>query len=254
MPSNVIIVSTSSSSTVVPSAGDKSFGQMKSDVAAFFGMDQDPAKVALAGRVIHDIIDELNMKQIWVFNLVTGPDTSTVGGQATYSLPTDFWKVYNAQKTSDIDYQIDAIRQSTFDTVFVSQRNINGFPYVMVIKNTFRDTTVTLFPTPDAVYTFNIKYFKLIGKPADDASFFDLPTPYQVVPKYGAMSRFAALNHQADLMAYWERVYAKVYGEMKASDEDMGDESGLRFINVEETAGRISYINPAARPRAYDLF
>jgi len=255
MPSGLIVTTSSSAAaSVTPAAGDTTFGQMKADVAAFYGMDQDATKVELAGRAIKDIIDELNMKQIWIFNLVTSADMTTTNGTSSYTLPSDFWKVYNIRKTSDIDYPIDVIRQKMFDSVFISQRSINGFPYVAVIKNTFRDGTVTLFPIPDATYTFNIKYFKLIAKPASDSETIDLPRPYQVVPKYGALSRFGALNHQPDLMQYWQRLYDGAYDEMKRSDEDMGDESALRFLNIEETAGRISYINPAARPRAYDLF
>lgn len=255
MPSGVIIVESSSAgSGVTPSAGDTTFGQMKSDVAAFYGMDQDSAKTALAGRVIYDIIDELNMKQVWIFNLVTSPDIVTVQGTSTYTLPTDFWKTYNARKTSDIDYQLDIVRQKQFDTMFVSQNNINGYPYVVVIRNTFRDGTVQLFPIPDAGYTFNIKYFKFITKPASDTTYLDLPTPYQVVLKYGALSRFGALNHQADLMQYWQRLFDQAYADMKASDEDLGDETALRMMNIEEIAGRSSYINPSVRPRAYDMF
>jgi len=227
---------------------------MKQDVAAFYGMDQDPAKTALAGRVIFDIIDELNMKQVWIFNLVTSDPIVTVAATSTYSLPTDFWKAYNARKTSDIDYQIDIFRQKQFDTMFVSQLNINGYPYVMVIKNSFRDGTVQLFPTPDAGYTISIKYFKFITKPASDSVFIDMPTPYQVVLKYGALSRFGALNHQADLMQYWQQLFDKAYADMKASDEDLGDEAALRIMNIEEIAGRSSYINPSVRPRAYDMF
>ena len=255
MSSGLIVTTASSAaSTVTPAAGDTTFGQMKSDIAAFYGMDQDAAKVELAGRTIKDLIDELNMKQLWVFNLVTSADMTTTNGTSTYTLPSDFWKVYNIRKTSDIDYQIDVIRQKMFDSIFISQRSINGFPYVAVIRNSFRDGNVTLFPTPDATYTFNIKYFKLISKPASDTDVIDLPRPYQVVPKYGALSRFGALNHQSDLAQYWQRLYDNAYGEMKRSDEDLGDEANLRFLNIEETSGRISYINPAARPRAYDLF
>src|SRR6266850_3464096 len=129
MPSDTIIGTSASSATgTTPGSGDTTFGQMKSDIAAFYGMDQDPAKVALAGRVIYDIVDELNMKQTWIFNLVTSSDITTVSNTPTYSIPSDFWKVYNARKTSDIDYMIDVIRLKTFDTIFVSQRAINGFP------------------------------------------------------------------------------------------------------------------------------
>lgn len=251
---SIIVVSSGAASTVTPAAGDLNFGQIKSNVAAYFGMDQDFSKVALAGQAVKEIIDQLNMRQVWVFNLVTSPEFNTSAGTTEYNLPTDFWKVYNARKSSDIDYQIDVVRQRQFDQIFVSQRNINGFPFVMVIKNTFRDGKVRLFPTPDAGYTFNIKYFKLIGKPTADTDFLDLPQPYQIVPQYGAKSRFAALVNQPSLMTYWQNLYDKAYGEMKANDEDMGDENTLRFLNVEEVAGRVSYINPAARPRAYDLY
>lgn len=252
MPSNVIIVPVTQ--TVYPVGGTKTFGQMKLDIAAHVGMDQDPAKVALAGRHVLGTIDDLNRKQVYVFNIVESSPIVTVAGQSTYSIPADFWKTYNARKTSDIDYAITTVRQWEFDDLFVSQANISGFPYVMVIRNTFRDGTVTLFPTPDSGYTFKIRYFKLIAKPASDDGYLDLPEPYQNVPEYGALSKMSALAHQMDLAKFWIDMFREGYRDMSRSDEDQGEEQ-LRFINIEELLARsTSFINPAARPRAYDLY
>lgn len=242
------------SSSVVPSGGTKTFKQMKTDVAMNFGLDNDPARVELCGRMIHSTIDELNRKQVYVFNIVESAPIVTAAGDPTYALESEFWKVYNARKTSDIDYALTTMRQVDFDNIFVSQSNINGYPYVMVIRNTFRDAQVTLFPTPDGIYTFVIRYFKLISKPSGDEEYLDLPEPYQSVVEYGAMSKAAAFVHQMDLAKYWSDKFHEGYSDMSRSDEDAGDEVP-RFINIEEVLARsTSYINPAARPRAYDLW
>jgi len=241
----------------LPGGGDYTFGRMKSDVAAAFGMDGDIDKEAMVGRFIQGAMDDLNRRQVWTFNIVTSPDIPTIAGESTYSLVTvapDFWKTYNARKTSDIDYQISTVRQKAFDTIFVSQKNITGFPYVMVVKNTYRDATVQLFPAPDSVYTFQIRYYKLIGKPSNDESFIDLPRPYQLVPMYRALHRMALFNNQVRLALEYEKEWEKGYNEMKRSDEDQGDED-LRFINIEEILSRgVNWSQPGIRPRAYDFF
>lgn len=248
------VVVASASATVCPAAGDITFGRMKSDVAEFFGMDQDPKKVDLAGRVIRQVIDDLNRKQVWDFNIVTSPDITTVVGQAEYTVPGDFWKLYNARKTSDLDYMLTTMHRRNFDVQFQSQINITGFPYVLHIKNTFRDCSISVFPAPDGIYTLNINYFKLIGRPTEDSDELDIPQPYQTVVQYGALERFGLLNDRIDLAGYWGKMFREAYDEMKRSDENLGDED-LRFMNIEEIASRgLNFLNPAARPRAYDLW
>jgi len=251
----VIASPSASVAATFPGSGDETFGQLKSDVAAFYGMEDDPAKLSLAGRMMSRIMDELNMKQNWIFNLITSPNIPTIGGVDTYAVPSDFWKVYNVRKTDNIDYQLTVLRQKGHDTLFQSQNNISGFPYVFIIKDTFRDGTFKIFPIPDAGYQIQIHYFKLIARPQNDSDFLDLPRPYQVVPFYGALSRFGALTDKYTGASYWQKLYKEAYDSMKLNDEDLGDEDSLRFFNIEEVYSRsFSYLNPAARPRAYDLF
>lgn len=247
------VVSTTASATAVyPAGGDRSFAQLQYDVAVFYGMQNDSSKLALAGRIMNDIIDDLNRKQVWMFNVVTSSTIQTSQGVPTVSLPSDFWKVYNSRKTDAIDFTLDAVRQTTFDTRFQAQFNITGYPYCFVIKNTYRDGTVRLFPTPDSTYDIQIRYFKLIGRLTTPDSTLDLPRPYQPLIMYGARAQFGALNEKPDLAAYWDRKFEASYQEMKAADEFDGDEN-LRFMNVEEGMNP-SYLSPNIRPRAYDLY
>ncbi len=250
--SNIVVVS--GSSGVFDASGDFTFGQMKNDVCAYYGLDQDPPKVELAGRAIRGIIDELNMRQVWIFNLVESANIPTVAGVKTIALPSDFWKTYNARKTDAIDYTLSPLRREEFDISFQAQTGISGYPYMFIVQNTFRDGTVELFPTPDAVYQIKIRYFKHVAKPSGDSDLLDMPRAYQVVPYYGALSRFGALNDRLDLANYWQGLYDKAYGDMQRDDENMGDEH-LRFQNIEESKSRFwDFVSPNARPRMYDFF
>jgi len=251
MPNIVVQTSTQ---TQFPAGGDVTFAQMKSDVAAYYGMDGDPIKEALAGRAVRDAIDDLNRKQVWNFNLVESAAIPTQATVATVALPTDFWKTYNARKSDSIDYTLTTLQQGVQDRMFQSQANITGFPYVFTIRNTFRDGTVQLFPVPDGVYQIKIRYFKLIVRPSADSDVLDMPQPYQGVPKYGALARFGALNQQPENVRYWQTMFEQGVSEMSKTDENTGDDD-LRWVNIEEFYARgLSYVSPNIRPRAFDFF
>lgn len=242
--------------TTTPSGDQKTLGQMATDVATFFGLDKNPEKDAFIRRVIHSIIDDLNRKKLWGFNLITASDFSSVAGQATYSLASiasNLWRVYNLRKSSGVDYTLTGIRESLFDTLFQSQSGITGFPYVRVNFNIYRDGTLKLFPTPDAVYTFTLRYFRLIPHPNGDGTFLDMPSPYQSVVEYGACARIAALSN-SETLGYWQGLFDRSYEEMNEMDENQGDED-LRLINIEEMDSRAAgWANPGLRPRFLDLY
>jgi hypothetical protein len=227
---------------------------MAVDVGTFFGIDKNPEKDAFIRRVIHSIVDDLNRKKLWGFNLIEAADFNSVAGQADYSLasvaPT-LWRVYNLRKSSGIDYTLTGVRQGVHDILFQSQSGITGFPYVRVNFNIYRDGQLTLFPPPDGVYSFSLRYYRLIPHPNGDGVYLDLPTPYQSVVEYGACARIAALMSN-DTLGYWQGLFDRSYEEMNQMDENEDDEP-LRMVNIEEL-GRASYMSPASRPRFLDLY
>jgi hypothetical protein len=238
-----------------PGSGTKTLAQMRGDIARIAGVLDDPAMEALATKFMNDIIDDLNRRQVWLFNVVTSPDITTSPGVSSYAIPSDFLRVYNARKTDSIDYQLSILGRKTFDTMFQSQRDINGYPYTLNIKNAFRDGTVGLFPAPDAAYTISINYFKLIGRLTQENDTLDLPIQYESVVTNGAQAKMMATLSQYDGAKYWGDLYERDYQYMKRADEDSGGDEELRLINIEEIAARgMNFLNPAARPRAYDLW
>jgi len=247
--SKVDIVSAAAATT--PDAGRVDFCTLTRDIATYYGMDKDPEKEAFIGRIVHDIIDDLNTKKLWRFNLITAADITTVSGTQTYALPADFWRIYNTRKKNDIDYALTAISEHTLDLVFASQNAITGFPYVTADFNIYRDGTLKLFPIPDGVYTITVRYFKLIGKPSGCEN-LDMPPPFQTVPKYGALARLGAMVG-SPMAVYWQARFDEAYQDMNKMDEDIGDED-LRFINIEEMFYRWSYQSPGIRPRFVDLY
>jgi hypothetical protein len=244
-----------SAGTTFPGSGTKSLAQIRGDIARIAGVLDDPAMEALAARFLNDIIDDLNRRQTYLFNLVTSPDITTVPGQQDYAIPSDWIRIYNARKTDSLDYQLSILGQKSFDTLFQSQRDIAGYPYTLTIRNAFRDGTVSLFPIPDGVYTISINYFKLIGRLTQDADTIDLPLPYESVVTNGAQSKMMATLSQFEGAKYWGDLYERDYQYMKRADEDSAGDEELRLINIEEIAARgLNFLNPAARPRAYDLW
>lgn len=238
-----------------PGSGTLTFAQLKSDIGRISGILDDPGMLELAGRFVNDVVDDLNRRQTYLFNLVTSPTITTVPGQQAYSIPDDFLRVYNARKTDGIDYQLTILGQKTFDTLFVSQRNINGLPYTLNIRNAFRDGTVSLFPTPDGVYQISVNYFKLIPRLTQDSDTLDMPVQFESIVAHGARSRMLATLSQYDGAKYWNELYEQGYQVMKRFDEDDSGDEELRFIQIEEILSRsYSFINPASRPRALDLF
>ncbi len=228
---------------------------MAADVAVELGMDGDDNKVAFIKRKMYDVIDDLNLERLWQFNLIQAADITSTGGTSDYAVPADLWRIYSVRKSNDIDYLLTTLQQKNFDVIFQSQNNITGFPYVDVNFNIYRDGTIKLFPTPDGVYTFELRYFRLIPKPTADNEFLDMPSPFQKAPKYGALARmWAMVDHSVHAVRYWENKYQEITLKMKRSDEEPGDEN-LRFIAGEEMDARnLAYINPALRPRYLDFY
>jgi len=239
------------STATTPGAGDQTFGRIKNRIATYYGLDKDPDKLQWIGEVYHDILDEMNTKKLWDFNLVESDEFSTVVGQENYSVPGDLWRLYSVRKQDSTDFLLTNLRQRDFDIIFQGQLSITGLPFMSVTFNIFRDGTIKLFPTPDAVYTILIRYYKLIAKPGDK-EVVDLPRPYQVGPLYGTLARVAMMVGESTQSDQWERKYQMVMHDMMKSDEDIGDED-LRLKNVEEMGGS-GYLNPNARPRFLDLY
>ena len=246
----------STAQSTYPDTGRRSYGDMKIAICTYFGLDGDTEKERQAGQMIHDIIDDLNMRKLWRFNLYQASDFSSAAGTSSYNLSSIaplIWKVYSLRKSSDVDYMLTGVNQGSFDILFQSQSGITGYPYVRNEFNIYRDGTITMFPTPDGVYTFTLRYFRMIAKPTDDSAGLDMPPPYQVVPYYGALSQMAALvGHET--RTFWQTKYEQAYAMMNRRDEDISDEP-LRFISIEEIASRsTSFLNPSARPRYLDFF
>ena len=66
-----------------------------------------------------------------------------------------------------------------------------------------------------------------------------------------------AVVNQFQAAKYWDEKFQYGMHTMKRADENAGndDDEALRFTNIEEIAARgMNFLNPAVRPRAYDLW
>ncbi len=222
-----------------------------SDLCSYVGLDGDNRMEALAARMSHDVIDDLNRRKLWKFNLIQAADITTSNGTSSYAVPADLWKIYSTRKSDSIDYTIPSLQPRQFDILFQSQNSISGHPYVRTHFNIYRDGTFRLFPTPDASYTIVLRYFRLIPKPTAPGETLDVPPPYQSVIKYGTLARLAAYAGHSSL-GYWEGKWEQAYAEMKRADEHE-DDAQLRLMAMQEAA-KYSYINPNARSQFADFY
>lgn len=241
----------SSATGTFPNTGRQQFSQLRQDCLSYVGLDGDARLDALAGRFLHDIIDDLNRRKLWKFNLIQAADITTSAGTATYPVPADLWQIYSVRKADSVDYLMTSMQPRQFDIMFQSQNAITGYPYIRTHFNIYRDGTFKLFPTPDGAYTVVLRYFRLIPKPTQDGETLDVPPPYQSVIKYGLLARLAVFaNHPR--LDYWEAKFEQGYKEMNRADEHQ-DDAMLRLASMQETS-KFAYLNPNARVRYADWY
>ena len=243
---------TSNADSTTPKTGKITYKQMRYSILKDFGHDKDTEMDELCKLAIGEIIDRVNLKRRWKFNLIKASDITTSAGTSEYSVPSDLWGIYSTRKTDDIDFLISGLGQYTKDRIFMSQNNITGYPYVRTEFNIYRDGKIELFPIPDGVYTVSLRYFRLLLKPTVDDSPLDMASPYQAMIQAAARARFSLVSKDMNLYKAWDKEFQEIYLDAKLADEDVGDED-LRFINTEE-GDRYSYVNPSVRPRWLDFF
>ena len=243
---------TANADTTIPSTGKVTYKKVRYTILKPFGLDKDTEMDELCKLVIGEILDEIDLKRRWKFNLIKAADITTVQGTKEYSIPSDLWGIYSTRKTDDIDYLISGMEQYTKDVIYNSQNNITGYPYVSTQFNIYRDGKIELFPIPDAAYTISLRYFRKNVKPTVDDNPLDMASPYVSMIQAGARSHFAAVVGKSTLMGYWESKYQERFADAKLSDEDVGDED-LKFRNADDVGGA-SYVNPNVRPHFLDFF
>ena len=127
------------------------------------------ARTDLTSQIVYAIDDAIRHYETypWWF-LEAESSSSTADGTAAYALPADFSRIVAATVTeSGRRYPLTAITYEEYRSKQIEETVTKSRPdeYALWAEQ------ISLYPTPDAVYTLKVNYTKALGAPAtDDAS------------------------------------------------------------------------------------
>lgn len=132
---------------------------------------------------------------------------ATVAGQAAYPWPTDFAKLrYLRDADLAQTLQLAPIR------VVETSPAANGRPDTYALAG----STLVLYPTPDAVYNLQLRYWQLPALMAADGDTPSLPADYHRLLVYYALQRCYECEDDAELAQYWQGQWAAALRDMAA--------------------------------------
>lgn len=135
-------------------------------------------------------------------------DFNTVTGQAVYPFPLDFMKGRSVRDTAR-DGELLAVSLRDIDRSDTTQ----GAPIFYAIDG----PNVHLYPTPDNVYTLEMRYWKLPNLLVNDTDVPIIPDTYQRLLWYWAVKEAYAAEDDGATGQYWEQQFNTVLAEF-ASD------------------------------------
>ncbi|MBS1863008.1 MAG: hypothetical protein JSS68_15005 [Actinobacteria bacterium] len=170
-------------------------------------------------------------------NLRTQDESATVTtevGKSAYSLPSDFARIIDLHNPTTqelltpIDIKsLDALPAST------------GLPYSYVISG----TNILLYPTPDAVYSLSLRYWRLPEDMVSDSDTPEVPAQYQELLIAFAMKKAFLREDDPQMAQTWEVQFEKGMLKLRGEANDdtfdgprqvggtWGDEHGGALVN-----------------------
>lgn len=113
-------------------------------------------------------------------DLVTKASVVTVSGTQAYTLPTDFVRLQSlVDDPNNVQLSIASPKQ------FDKYPTVNGAPYLYALS----EQGLLLYPTPDAVYTLTLRYWKDPVDLSADGDISALPIDYHDLMVSFALSR-----------------------------------------------------------------
>lgn len=125
-------------------------------------------------------------------------DFSTVAGTASYSQPTDFAKDRSLRDLNRTG-EFKAVGLRTIDRSVPS----TAPPYAYAIDGVL----IHLYPTPDQVYSLELRYWKLPAVMVADTDSPTIPDDYCDLLVYWAINRCYASEDDSQTAQYWMQQY-----------------------------------------------
>jgi hypothetical protein len=151
-------------------------------------------------------------------------DYNSVSGTSVYPLPTDFARTRSLRRT-DIAVEMQMVGLRTIDRSIIT----SGAPYAYALDG----SNVHLYPTPDQVYPFELRYWKMPAPLVNDTDVPTIPADYHNLLVYGATSEcYAAEDDGPNMGAYWQAKYDKGLAMFAADMKFPSDDSPNQLADM----------------------
>lgn len=155
----------------------------------------------------------------------------TVAGTAAYAWPADLGK---------LRWLRDVANASTLE--LVGLRDIDNAPVAQGRPSAYATAgkTVTLYPTPDAAYSLDLRYWALPDLVREDGDVPDLPEDYHRILVFYALQRCYELEDDFEAAGYWRGEFATALADMGADVKAPNNDGPRQIPSMWEQPGGIT--------------
>lgn len=136
---------------------------------------------------------------------------STVAGTALLPFPADFARGRTLFDTGR-NIQLELVSLRDIDR---SNSTTTGAPYAYAING----TNFQLYPTPDNVYTLQLRYWKVPAALVGDSDTSTIPSDWHRLLWYWALKECFAADDDPQTAQYWEQQFEKTLAEFAADQK-----------------------------------
>lgn len=238
--SEVVVVGSSGALTCQPWAGNK----LVTIVGRFVGLSNDSQIRAGVLDMLNIAAQEFDLAHDWSFREETAADISVTASDATYTLPSNFKRIYNVRLVGSNERTLHPIDQRSYDRYRQGDQDSTSIPTHYHLYQAFDAATITLVPTPSASDTLRIRYYRTMPTITDDAT-DSLCIPYRaVVPIIYKAAALVAGWKSPEISNLWEQKYAAALARCIADDMAHGDDTEGFIPQVAWAQGGVDFTNP----------
>ena len=231
----------SSSSTL--SCQSYSSNKLVDMVARLAGLGSDSTLRAGVLDMINIGIQEFDLAHDWAFRQQTAATITVTADTATYTLPSDFKKMYDARLTGSGQRTLFALDARSYDRVRTEQSG-TATPSHYHLFEAQDSANITLVPTPSEGNSLVIKYYRnfpvLTDSPTDNLC---IPQRY-IVPIIYKAAELTMAWKEPERAGKWERSYERALYRAIADDTTHEDELEGFMPRVEYASDKTDFLAP----------
>lgn len=236
----VVVVSSSSTLACQPWAGNK----LVTVVGRLVGLSSDSTLRAGVLDMLNIAAQEFDLAHDWSFREETAADITVTASDATYTIPSDYKRIYNVRLTGTNERTLNPIDRRAYDRYRNGDQDATGIPTHYHLYQAFDTATITLIPTPSAGDTLSIRYYRTMPTIVDDSS-DSLCIPYRaIVPIIYKAAALVAGWKSPEISNLWEQKYDVALRHCIADDMAHGDDTEGFVPAVAWAQGGVDYTNP----------